>query len=31
MIVLTTRLARKTVISLEGRPASSITELVMTP
>ena len=31
MMVLTTRLARKTVISLEGRPASCITVLVMTP
>jgi hypothetical protein len=29
--VLTSRLARNTVISLDGRPASSITELVMTP
>jgi len=27
----TTRLARKTVISLEGSPLSSITELVMVP
>ena len=31
MAVLTRRLARKTVISLDGSPASSITELVMTP
>ena len=31
MIVLTTRLARKTVISLDGSPASSMTELVITP
>ena len=29
--VLTTRLARKMTISLDGRPASSITELVIVP